>query len=221
MNGRSGLLRLLVCACAATSLACSIANAGNLIPASVPLTPVVQFPGTTGYIAPDYDARRAMLHSVYIPPIEIFLAPDSPYKGIEPEQMAELTTAFSNALRENVLKTANVVDTPQPDSMILHIALTDVRLTRRSLRLRDLTPIGAAIDGAKRVAGVSKVSLTTLTVQAIGVAPDSDIALFAINNPPPPGSAEPEPVRLDQVPALLEKKAERLRAAFTAIREQH
>ncbi|QIE23465.1 hypothetical protein SBC1_13480 [Caballeronia sp. SBC1] len=70
------------------------------------------------------------------------------------------------------------------------------------------------------MAGVSKASLTPLTVQAIGVAPDRDIALFAINNPPPPGDAEPETVRLDQVPALLEKKAERLRAAFTAIREQ-
>lgn len=100
------------------------------------------------------------------------------------------------------------------------LGTTDVRLTRRSLRLRDLTPIGAAINGAKRVAGVSKASLTPLTVQAIGVAPDRDIALFAINNPPPPGDAEPETVRLDQVPALLEKKAERLRAAFTAIREQ-
>ena len=168
----------------------------------------------------DYDAQRARLHSVYIAPMEIFLAPDSPYKGIEPEQMAALTRAFSDALRENVLKSANVVDTPQPDSMILQPALTDVRLTKRSLRLRDLTPVGAAINGVKRVAGISKVSLTTLTVQAVGVAPDSDGALFAINNPPPPGDAEPEPVRLDQVPALLDKKAERLRAAFTAIREQ-
>lgn len=219
MNGRSRSLLLWISV--ATSLVCSIANAENLIPASVPLTPIIQFPGTTGYIAPDYDARRAMLHSVYIAPIEIFLAPDSPYKGIEPGQMAELTNAFSNALRENVLKSANVVDTPQPDSMILQLALTDVRLTKRSLRLRDLTPIGAAINGAKRVAGVSKISLTTLTVQAMGVAPDSDIALFAINNPPPPGDAGTEPVRLDQVPALLDKKAERLRAAFTAIREQH
>jgi len=33
MNGRSRLSRLLLCACAATSLACSIANAQNLIPA--------------------------------------------------------------------------------------------------------------------------------------------------------------------------------------------
>ena len=107
MNGRSRSLLLWISV--ATSLVCSIANAENLIPASVPLTPIMQFPGTTGYIAADYDARRAMLHSVYIAPIEIFLAPDSPYKGIEPGQMAELTNAFSNALRENVLKSANAL----------------------------------------------------------------------------------------------------------------
>jgi hypothetical protein len=41
-----------------------------------------------------------------------------------------------------------------------------------------------------------------------------------VNNPPAPGDAGTEPVRLDQVPALLDKKAERLRAAFTAIRDQ-
>jgi hypothetical protein len=39
--------------------------------ANVPLTPITQVPGTTGSIAPDYDAQRVKLHSVYIAPIEI------------------------------------------------------------------------------------------------------------------------------------------------------
>jgi hypothetical protein len=65
------------CVWALQSVFCSTASAENLIPANVPLTPIMQFPGTTGYIAPDYDAQRAKLHSVYIAPIEIFLAPDS------------------------------------------------------------------------------------------------------------------------------------------------
>ena len=65
---------------------------------------------------------------MYLAPIEIFLAPDSPYKGIEPTQMAALTAAFADILRDEVLKNANVVDTPQPDSMVVQIALTDVRL---------------------------------------------------------------------------------------------
>jgi hypothetical protein len=220
MNGRTRLLSLLLSTSLATGMACNVAQADGLIPANVPLTPIVQFPGTTGYIAPDYDARRAQLHSVYIAPIEIFLAPDSPYKGIEPEEMAQLTSAFANAVREDVLKSANVVDTPQADSMILQIALTDVRLKKRSLKLRDLTPVGAAINGAKRVAGISKISFTTMTVQAVGIVPDTDVALFAINNPPPPGDAGQEPVRLDEVPALLDEKAARLRSAFIAIHKQ-
>jgi hypothetical protein len=123
-------------------------------------------------------------------------------------------------VREDVLKSANVVDTPQADSMILQIALTDVRLKKRSLKLRDLTPVGAAINGAKRVAGISKISFTTMTVQAVGIVPDTDVALFAINNPPPPGDAGQEPVRLDEVPALLDEKAARLRSAFIAIHKQ-
>ena len=104
--------------------------------------------------------------------------------------------------------------------MILQIALTDVRLKKRSLKLRDLTPVGAAINGAKRVAGISKISFTAMTVQAVGIVPDTDVALFAINNPPPPGDAGQEPVRLDEVPALLDEKAARLRSAFIAIHKQ-
>jgi hypothetical protein len=205
----------------ALTFTCSAARADGLIPPDVRLVPVVQFPGTTGYIAPDYDTRRAALHSVYLAPIEIFLAPDSPYKGIEPTQMAALTSAFADILRDEVLNNANVVDTPQPDSMVVQIALTDVRLAKRSFRPRDITPVGIVINGVKRVAGISKVSLTTMTVQALGLSPDGETLLFAINNPPPPGDAEPEPVRLDEVPALLGKKAKRLQSAFVAIRDHH
>jgi hypothetical protein len=47
MHGRSRSLLLSLWMSVATSLACSIANAENLIPASVPLMPIMQFPGTT------------------------------------------------------------------------------------------------------------------------------------------------------------------------------
>jgi hypothetical protein len=221
MNRRSKSSTFPLFIATALIFACGAARADGLIPPDTPLGPVAQIPGSTGYIAPDYDTRRAALHSVYLAPIEIFLAPDSPYKGIEPTQMAALTAAFTDILRENVLQNANVVDTPQPDSMVVQIALTDVRLTKRSFRPRDITPVGIVINGVKRVAGVSKVSLQTMTVQALGVSPDGETLLFAINNPPPPGDAGPEPLRLDEVPGVLGAKAERLKSVFLAIREHH
>jgi hypothetical protein len=104
--------------------------------------------------------------------------------------------------------------------MIVQVALTDVRLTKRSLHQRDITPVGIVINGVKRVAGVSKVSFTTMTVQAEGFGPDGETLLFAIDNPPPPGDAGPEPMRLDEVPAMLGTKASRLQSAFLAIRER-
>ncbi|SAL31238.1 DUF3313 family protein [Caballeronia telluris] len=204
----------------ALAVACGAARADGLIAPDVRLAPVPQLPGTTGYIAPDYDTQRAALHSIYLAPIEIFLAPDSPYKGIEPTQMAALTAAFTDILRADVLKNAVLVDTPQADSMIVQVALTDVRLTRRSFHPRDITPVGIVINGVKRVAGISKVSLATMTVQAEGLGPDGETLLFAIDNPPPRGDAAPEPVRLDEVPALLGAKASRLQSAFLAVRER-
>src|SRR5262249_44510168 len=93
------------------------AFAEYLIPASVQLTPVAQFPGTTGYMAPDYAAQRARLHSVYLAPIEVFLSPDSPYKGIDPDEMAQVTRTFAQILTQEVMKDMTVVDAPRPDSL--------------------------------------------------------------------------------------------------------
>jgi hypothetical protein len=199
---------------------CGAARADYLIPDSVQLTPVAQFPGTKGYMAPDYTAQRARLHSVYLVPIEVFLAPDSPYKGIDPEEMAQVTRTFAQILTQEVMKDMTVVDTPQPDSLILQIALTDVRLEKQGFRLRNLTPVGIAINGVKRVAGISKISFKTMTVQAIGASGDNETLLFAIDNPPRPGDAQ-ESVRLDEIPKVLATKAQNLRAAFQAIRDTH
>jgi hypothetical protein len=218
MNGRK-LLRWAGVALALWSgVLCSAAQAEYLIPQSVQLAPVAQFPGTRGYLAPDYPAQRARLHSVYIAPIEVFLAADSPYKGIDPAEMAQVTHAFAQILTQDVMKDMTVVDTPQPDSLILQIALTDVRLEKQGFRLRNLTPVGMAINGVKRVAGISKISFKAMTVQAIGASGDNETLLFAIDNPPQPGEAAPESVRLDEVPKVLGMKAQNLRAAFEAIR---
>jgi hypothetical protein len=218
MNGR----RLLWCAGAALALSSGVlggvAHAEYLIPQSVKLVPVAQFPGTSGYLAPDYPAQRARLHSVYIAPIEVFLAPDSPYKGIDPAEMAQVTQAFAQILTQDVMQNMTVVSAPQPDSLILQIALTDVRLEKQGFRLRNLTPVGMAINGVKRVAGISKISFKTMTVQAIGASGDNETLLFAIDNPPRPGDTAPESVRLDEVPKVLGTKAQNLRAAFDAIR---
>jgi hypothetical protein len=211
--------RCLVCAGLMLPLAfqCGAARAEYLIPDSVQLTPVAQFPGTRGYMAPDYAAQRARLHSVYLVPIEIFLAPDSPYKGIDPEEMAQVTRTFAQILTQEVMKDMTVVDTPRADSLILQIALTDVRLEKQGFRLRNLTPVGIAINGVKRVAGVSKISFRTMTVQAIGASGDNETLLFAIDNPPRPGDV-PNAVRLDEIPKALAAKAQNLKAAFEAIR---
>jgi hypothetical protein len=218
MNGR----KLLWCAGAALALSsgvlCGVARAEYLIPDSVKRVPVAQFPGTSGYLAPDYTAQRARLHSVYIAPIEVFLSPDSPYKGIDPAEMAQVTSAFAQILTRDVMKDMTVVDVPRADSLILQIALTDVRLEKQGFRLRNLTPVGIAINGVKRVAGISKISFKQMTVQAIGASGDNETLLFAIDNPPRPGEAAPESVRLDEVPKVLGTKAQNLRAAFDAIR---
>src|ERR1700761_507723 len=214
--------RLLVCAGLALPLAfqCGAVRAEYLIPDSVQLTPVAQFPGTRGYMAPDYAAQRARLHSVYLVPIEVFLAADSPYKGIDPDEMAQVTHTFAQILTQEVMKDMTVVDTPRADSLILQIALTDVRLEKQGFRLRNLTPVGIAINGVKRVAGISKISFKTMTVQAIGASGDNETLLFAIDNPPRPGDAQ-ESVRLDEIPKVLATKAQNLRAAFQAIRDAH
>jgi hypothetical protein len=108
----------------------------------------------------DYD-------KILLADIEIFIAPDSKYKGIDADQMKILADSMRAVMIEALEPDYPVVSQPGPGVMGARIAITNVHLGKPKHRLGQYTPIGLLASGAKKLAGKSKnLSLKDASVEA-------------------------------------------------------
>jgi len=198
----------------------------------VSLRPVPGHPNAQGWLNPDFRVRRTSLHTLYIEPIEVQAAADSAYRDLSPNELAELNLHFREKLAAQLPPGLTLVAAPQPDSMLVNVALMQSEMKKDGFHLRNLTPFGFVISHAKAAAGVSKVSfasmlvgvkvsdpqgqpLLALTIKPQGIPADPGSALN-------PADADPNqvpmsPVRLDQMPAYLAAKTGKIEAVLQAL----
>jgi len=69
--------------------------------------------------------RRLMLD-----PVVFFFAPDSEYKGLDPQELKGLADAFKRRLVDSLKKGYPIVASPAPDVARLRFAITDLRQSR-------------------------------------------------------------------------------------------
>ncbi len=110
------------------------------------------------YTAPNYHPKN---YSRFIfPPIEIWIDPDSEYKGVQPDQLKKITDGLREVMTDALKDGYPIVDKPGPGVAIVRIALTNVYLKKKKWKWQHYTPIGAAAKGAQAAAG-KNVALTT------------------------------------------------------------
>ena len=196
------------------------------------LTPVPGHGNAQGWVSPDFVSRRTGMHTIYVAPIEVQAAADSAYRDLSPNELAELNLHFREKLAAQLPPGLTLVAAPQPDSMLVNVALMQSEMKKDGFHLRNLTPFGFVISHAKAAAGVSKVSfasmlvgvkvsdpqgqpLLALTIKPQGIPADPGSALN-------PADADPNqvpmsPVRLDQMPAYLAAKTGKIEAVLQAL----
>jgi len=90
---------------------------------------------------------KVMLDSVVF-----YFAPDSDDKGIDPEQMKELSDAFNKELVTALKGKYPIVADPGPDVVRIKIALTGIKQSRPVLSgISSITPPGIVISTVKKV----------------------------------------------------------------------
>ena len=90
---------------------------------------------------------KVMLDSVVF-----YFAPDSDDKGIDPEQMKELSDAFNKELVNALKDKYPIVGEPGPDVVRIKIALTGIKQSRPVLSgISSITPPGIVISTTKRI----------------------------------------------------------------------
>ncbi len=121
-------------------------------------TPDPDRPSVFIYTAPNYHPRN---YSRFIfPPIEIWIDPDSEYKGVEPDQLKKITDGLLEVIIDELKDDYPIVDKPGPGVAIVRIALTNVYLKKKKVKWYNYTPVGAVSKGVQLAAG-KNIALTT------------------------------------------------------------
>ena len=124
---------------------------------------------------PDKDRKGAMIYrmpgkdlkpynKVMIDPVEIWIAPDSKYKGIKPDEMKVLADAFRQALVEALEPEYPVVSKPGPGVIGIRLAITNVHLAKKKRGLLGYTPVGLVVTTGMAVAGMN-INLHSATIE--------------------------------------------------------
>lgn len=79
--------------------------------------------------------------AIVFSPIEVWMDPESGYKGVDPNELKLITDYFLQQLQEKLGKNFEIVEKDGPNVMNLRIAITGMKKTRPKRELYDLIPV--------------------------------------------------------------------------------
>ena len=118
-------------------------------------------------VTPGSAAKSAGFTKIMIDQPEIFIAEDSAYKGMKPDDALAIAEALRKALADNMTD-LTVVDEPGPDVLYLRLAISDVHLKKKKRNLLAYTPVGAVAHAAKSAVTtdmMKKIDLIGVTIE--------------------------------------------------------
>lgn len=128
------------------------------------LKPVPDLTGSWAWDSPEADL--AAYDRVMFDPVEIWLAADSEYRGIAPDQMKVLSDSLIGMITEALEPDYPVVSQRGPGVLRIRLALTNVRLEKKR-RITSYLPIGLAVTGVRRLSGrMTNVRLQATSLEA-------------------------------------------------------
>ncbi len=93
-----------------------------------PLTPAEEGSEILFWKAPNIEAKYV---AVLVDQPQIFIHPDSPYKGIDPDELKVLSDAYREVVATKLATAHPVVEQPQPNIIRVRLALTNVYVKRK------------------------------------------------------------------------------------------
>ncbi len=134
------------------------------------LTPAEEDSRMLVWKAPDIEAKYV---AVMLDQPEIFLHPDSSYKGINPDELKLLADSYRDTVAMKLALVHPVVEQPQPNIIRIRLALTNVYLKKKKRPWWGwVTPVSLAAYTVKGVLG-QKYSLVEATVEVEAVDNDT------------------------------------------------
>ena len=120
------------------------------------------------YIGPDFRQKVAGTTSFMFDQPEIFIAADSKYKGMKPDDMKILADSMRAIFADVLVEEYQIAASPGPNTLIMRMALTNVHMKKKSRGLLGYTPIGFVAGSAKKAMSefVENILLTEVVWEA-------------------------------------------------------
>ncbi len=115
------------------------------------------------YMADGLAERAAQYQGIYVPQPEVFIAEDSDYKGISPDDMKAISDAMYSSIIKELHGNFLVLAAPKQGTLTLRTALSNVKLKKKKRGLLSFTPIGLVAHGLEGM--MSKVDLKAAKIE--------------------------------------------------------
>jgi len=184
--------------------------------------PTSNFISGTPQFEPDKDVPGAFIYrnpsahgisykKVLIDPIEIFVAADSEYKGIEADEAKVIADDLRQTLIKELEPEFPVVDEPGEGVLGIRLAITNVYIQKKKRGLLGYTPIGFVVTSIGNMAGL-RTELGKATIEAELLDGGTNEQLFALIYPL--GNDKDEKLSWEELGKRLDVYAQRLRASL-------
>ncbi len=119
------------------------------------------------YLAPDAKARAAQYTAVMVDQPELFIHPDSKYKGMKPDDMKIIADALREEVTEELKGAYQIVDKPGPNVLYVRLAVGDLIVQKKKRPILAYIPVGAVVYAAKNLASevTSKVDVKNMKIE--------------------------------------------------------
>ncbi len=136
------------------------------------------------YAAPDAEEKAAQADSIMIDQPELFIHPESKYKGMKPDDMKALSDAFREIMVDELKEVYTIVEENGPNVLYMRIGITGLYIKKkRSKNPLSYTPFGVVRGALKNAltkditkklslveANIEVETLMSLTGERLGAA---------------------------------------------------
>ncbi len=167
------------------------------------------------YLVEGAEDRIADYTAVIIDQPEIFIAPNSKYKDIKPDDMKALADAFRTSMSQSLAQDFMIVEQAGPNVLYVRFAITNLQLKKKKKGLLSFTPVGLVVGAAKSALTsdiTKKIDLKGLTMEMEVLDSNSEQQLAAAVEVRS-GSKE-EPASWAELEAMIGVYAQRMRCTL-------
>lgn len=178
------------------------------------LKPDPDFKGAYRWSNPKADLAK--YNKIMVAPLEIWLSPNSEYKGLSADQISLLNRMFQETLAEILEPDYPLVSKPGKDVLALRVALTDVNMKKKDRGVRGWMPPVLLYRGADALLNESLKSFELKDAQLEGVMRDSKTQEIVAARVVTGVGLEGKEMHFDGFIDFWEFRAKQLRAALDA-----